>query len=215
VTLTFFWQRTFLFFGTAFALAACSTGPQITRTQDLSESADAPYQNILIIALFPEFDTRRRLEKAVVEELTDLGTEAVASTSLMDSNTPMTRQTFLKMIESLDVDAALVTHPLDIESKTAVKDSSPEATYNVGPTYYFNVWEVELTEYVEPQNVVVEGSYVLATQFFSVLNREAVWAIESKADVVEHSCAGCDYMVFVNEAEAIVKHLSNDGLIAQ
>lgn len=215
MTLTFFWQRTFLFFWTAFALAACSTGPQITRTQDLSESADAPYQNILIIALFPEFDTRRRLEKAVVEELTELGTEAVASTSLMDSNTPMTRQTFLKMIESLDVDAALVTHPLDIESKTTVKDSSPEATYKVGPTYYFNVWEVELTEYVEPQNVVVEGSYVLATQFFSVLNREAVWAIESKADVVEHSCAGCDYMVFVDEAEAIVKQLSNDGLIAQ
>ncbi len=215
MTLTFFWQRTFLFFGAAFALAACSTGPQITRTQDLSESADAPYQNILIIALFPEFDTRRRLEKAVVEELTDLGTEAVASTSLMDSNTPMTRQTFMEMIESLDVDAALVTHPLDIESKTAVKDSSPQATYNVSPTYYFNVWEVELTEYVEPQNVVVEGSYVLATQFFSVLNREAVWAIESKADVVEHSCAGCDYMVFVDEAEAIVKQLSNDGLIAQ
>jgi hypothetical protein len=215
VTLTFFWRRALLLFGTAFAVAACSTGPQITRTQDLSESADAPYQSILIIALFPEFDTRRRLEKAVVEELTDLGTEAVASTSLMDSNTPMTPQTFLKMIESLDVDSALVTHPLDIESKTAVKDSSPEATYNVGPTYYFNVWEVELTEYVEPQNVVVEGSYVLATQFFSVLKQEAVWAIESKSDVLEHSCAGCDYMVFVNEAEAIVKQLSNDGLIAQ
>ena len=215
MTLTFFWQRTFLFFGIAFAIAACSTGPHITRTQDLSESADAPYQNILIIALFPDFDTRRRLEKAVVEELAELGTEAIASTSLMDSNTPMIQQTFLEMIESLDVDAALVTHPLDIDAKGTVKDSSPQATINVSPTYYFNVWEVELTEYVEPQNFVVEGSYVLATQLFSVAGREAVWAIESKSDVLEHSCAGCNYMVFVEEAEAIVKYLSNDGLIAQ
>ena len=70
----------------AYALSACSMGPQITRTQDVSESADTPYQDILVIALFAKFDTRRRLEKEVVEQLSELGTNAVASTSLMDTS---------------------------------------------------------------------------------------------------------------------------------
>ena len=215
MTLTYFWQRKLLFFGTAFALAACSTGPQITRIQDVSESADAPYQNILVIALFPEFDTRRRLEKEVVEGLSELGTDAVASTSLMDSNTPVTRQIFLAMVDTLDADAALVTQAVDIESKTVAKDSSPEATYNVRPTYYYNVWDVRVTEYVEPQRIEVKSSLVLATQLYSVLTQKSVWAIESKSEIVEKGCAGCDYMVFVDEAEAIAHHLLRDGLIAQ
>jgi hypothetical protein len=51
VTLMNIWQRTSLFFAIAFALGACSTGQQITRTQDLSESADAPYEKMLVISL--------------------------------------------------------------------------------------------------------------------------------------------------------------------
>jgi hypothetical protein len=139
VTLTFFWSRTLLFLGTAVALAACSMGPQITRTQDLSESADIPYQNVLVIALFSSFDVRKKFEKEVVKQLSELGIAAIGSTSMMDTKTPMARQSYLPMVGRVDADAVLVTQVGSLESKTALKDMSPEATYNIGSIYYFNV----------------------------------------------------------------------------
>jgi len=197
------------------ALAACSTGPQVTRTQEVSESADKPFRNILVIALFANFDKRKRLEKEVVEKLSELGTDAVASTSMMDTTTPVTRQTFLAMLKELDSDAVLVTQLVDIDSKTAMKDANPESTYNVRPTYYFNVWDVQLTEYVEPQFLEIKSSVVLATQMYSVLAREAVWAIETNTKIVQTEDRARNYTYFIDEATAIVKYLSRDGLIAQ
>ena len=215
LTKIFFWQKALLFFGTAVALAACSMGPQVTRTQDVSESAEMPYRHILVIALFSKFDTRKRLEIEVVKKLSELGTTAVASTSMMNTKTPVTRQTFLAMVEKLDSDAVLITQLVDIDSKASMKDMSPEATYKVRPTYYFNVWDVELTEYVEPQMLELKSSLVLTTELYSVLKREPVWAIESKSQIVQEGDPGRNYTIFVAEAEAIGVHLSRDGLIAR
>ena len=55
-----------LLLGVTVVLTTSYARPRITRTQDVSESADIPYKNILIIALFSKFDSRRRLEQAVV-----------------------------------------------------------------------------------------------------------------------------------------------------
>jgi hypothetical protein len=215
VTLSFFWQRILLFFGIAVVLGACSTGPQITRTQDVSESADTPYKKILVITLLSSFDSRRYLEDEVVLHLAELGTDAVASTSMMNTKTPVTRSTFMAMVEKIDADAVLVTQLASLESKGTMKDMNPQATYNFRPTYYYNVWSVDLEEYVEPQAVEFKHSLVLATQLYSVLNREPVWAIESKSKIVMNHEQVRDYAIIVDEAKAITTHLSRDGLIAR
>ena len=41
----------------ALALSACAS-TQVTKVQKLSSSADAPYSNILVIALFESYDAR-------------------------------------------------------------------------------------------------------------------------------------------------------------
>jgi hypothetical protein len=215
VTYTSFWRTAALGFSTAIALAACSSGSQVTRVQPVSTSADTPYQNILVIALLAKFGSRKQLEKAVVQQLADLGTHAVASTSMMDTRTPVTRQTFLAMVDKLGSDAVLVSQLADLQQEARKKDANPQATYNVRPTYYYNVWNVELTEYVEPPFIGVESSFVLATQVFSVRDKEAVWAIESKSKFVQEITQPRPYLVFIEEAETITKYLARDGLIAR
>ena len=215
VTLKFFCQRTSLVLGLAVALAACSTGPQVTRTQDVSESADTPYRKILVVTLLSSFDSRRYLEDEVVRQLSALGTDAVASTSMMNTKTPVTRQTFMAMVEKIDADAVMVTRLASLESKGTVKDMRPETTYNFRPTYYYNVWSVEQTEYIEPQSMEFKHSLVLATQLYSVLSQEAVWAIESKSRIVQDFDQMKGYSIIVDEAKAIVTHLSRDGLLAE
>ncbi len=206
--------RELLFFGIVAALAACSAGPQITRTQEVAESADTPYKNILIITLLSKFDSRRYLEEEVVSQLSALGTSAVASTSLMNTRTPMIRDTFMEMVENIDADAVLVTQLSSLRSEGTLVAMSPEMTVNLRPTGYWNVFSVDVTEYVEPQAVDFEHSLVLRTELYSVLTQETIWGIESKSKFNVGFDQAKDYSIIVNEAEAIAKYLSRDGLLA-
>ena len=108
---------------TAILISACA-GPQITRVQPVTDSADIPYSNVLVISVFESFDVRRYLEQDIVKQLSERGVKAVASTSLMNTKTPMVRETFLAMVESQGSDAVLITKLTDFESKTKVIDLS-------------------------------------------------------------------------------------------
>ena len=205
--------RNLLLIATFILTTACA-GPQITRVQPLSDTADAPYDNVLVISMFNSFDMRRYLEGELVRELKEQGITAVASTSMMDTKTPVTRQTFLDMVEARGSDAVLVTKLENLDTSAKTKDASPEATRIIRPTYYYNVWSVELTEFVGPQDIEFTYSVVLSTQLYSVSKQEPVWAIESKTKLArDHQNRG-DTTFITNEAKAIVSYLSRDGLLA-
>lgn len=198
----------------AVLLSACAA-PQVTRTQALSKSADAPYGNILIVSLLEDFDTRRYLESAIVKELSERGITAVASTTMMNTKTPVTRETFLAMVEEKGSDSVLISQLISLETSVKEMDSRPEATYNVWPTYYYNVWNVELTEYVEPPFLKQEHTILLATQLYSVSTHEPVWAIQSKSKIIEQRETRGDVTVITEEAKSIARHMSKDGLLAR
>lgn len=212
----FFWPKVALIVAVAMILAACSTVPQITRTQAVSDPSDGPYEKILVVGLFERFDSRRRLENAVVDELAARGIQAIASTSMMNTRTPMTQQTYLDMIDKHDPDALLVTQLVYIDSTVGLTESaSPQATYKVRPTYYFNVWDVRLMEYREPDVTEVTSSLVLAIELFSVFKEKLVWAIESKSEIVETGGPEANYLIFLEEGKVIVEQMAKDGLIAR
>lgn len=198
----------------AFVLISACAGPQVTRVQTLSETADVPYDNVLVISMFKSFDVRRYLETAIVEQLSERGINAVASTSRMDTKTPVTRQTFLDMVEALDSDAVLVTQLINFDTGAKFRDASPESTYIVRPAYYYNVWNVELTEFVGPQDLQTKHSIVLSTQLYSVSSQSPVWAIESKTKLTRDRQTRGGTAFIGDEAKAIVSYLSRDGLLA-
>ena len=134
---------------------------------------------------------------------------------MMNTRTPVTRQTFLAMVDKIGADAVVVTQLVSLESKGTMKDMNPQATHNVRSTYYYNVWSVEVTEYKEPQAAEFEHLLVLATQLYSVKSQEAVWAIESRSKVVQDFDEVKGFSVILNEATAIAAHLSSDGLLAE
>ncbi len=185
----------------------------MTTTQKLAAAADAPYENVLVIFLAESFDSRRYLETEIVKSLAENGTKSVRSTSMMDSRTPVTRQTFVDMVDEINADAVLVTAIADLQSSGKVVNMNPEATYNFRPTYYYNVWSVDLQEYREPVAVDFKHKLSLATQMYSVQSEDVVWAIESNSDIIQDFDDGRDYSIFVKEAKAIVNSLAKGGLI--
>ena len=199
--------------GLSLLVVSCGSTPHVEVKQQLEASADAPYEKILVVALFDSFDARRYLETEIVQAIKKEGAVAIASTTMMKTTTPIVRQTFIDMIDETGADALLLTQLTALDTDVSEQDASPQATYNYWPTYYWNVWGVELTEYVEPPRVLIERSLVLATQAFSVAEREPVWTMESKSQFVEVQEDGLDYNIFIEEANAIVKRMSRDGVI--
>lgn len=149
-------KKIILLAGIALIVAGCA-GPRVTRTQPLSETADAPYDNIFVVSLFSSFDRRCSFEREIVRQLGARGIDAVASTSMIDVKTPLSRETVIEAVGRAGSDAVIVTQLLDIQTTSRFRDRRPESTYNVRPTYYYNVWGVEYTEYKEPQGLEAEA----------------------------------------------------------
>ena len=197
----------------AVLVAACSSSTQVVKVQDLSDTADAPYHKVLVVALFEKFEPRRYLEDEIVKQLSGRGVQAVASTSMMDTTTPVVRKTFVDMVGKVGADAVLVTHLLNLESTSKEVNMRPEATRNFWPTYYWNVFTTELTEYVEPPGVEFQHSLALATEMYSVGTKKPVWAIQTHSKIQQDFDHLRDYSIYVNEAAAIVGRMSRDGLV--
>ena len=195
-------------------VAACA-GPSITRVQHLSESADAPYDNVLVVTLFKSFDIRRYFEEEIVKQLKDQGVNAVASTSMMTTKTPVNRESVLAIVDELGSDSVLVTQLVNLDTASKVREANPEATYNVRPTYYYNVWNVELTEYEAPPGLELKHKITMAIEMFSASSTESVWSIETNSqisrDINQHTSGNTAQ----KEAKAIVNALSRDRVIAR
>jgi hypothetical protein len=194
------------------AIAACG-GRQITRVLPLSNSADAPYDRVLVVSLFNSFDRRRIFERAIVSQLTERGAKAVASTSRMTTRTPLNRETFEAMVEDLGADAVLVTQVIDVDTQGKVKGTRPEATYNVRATRYYNVWDVDYTEYREPPNIEMKNTLSLLTQVYSARTKQPVWAIETRTTVTKNLDDPLGQSVIIDEAKAMTRYLDKDGLL--
>ena len=92
---------------------------------------------------------------------------------------------------------------------------NPQETHIFRPTYYYNVWSYELTEYVEPKAVNFEHDLSLATQLYSVQSQDVVWAIESNTNIVQKFDQERNYQIYIDEADAIVGSLVRDGFVAK
>jgi hypothetical protein len=195
-------------------ISACA-GPRITPVMPLAESADAPYGNILVVSLFESFDNRRFFEDELVKALAKRGVNAVASTSRMNTRTPVNRDTFVAMVEELGSDAVLLTQLTDLDTESKVREMRPEATYNVRPTWYYNIWSVELTEYREPENVEFRSTVGLSAQVFSAQTRTPVWAIETASSIKQDFDRPTGYKKVIGLADAIAQRLRSDGLLAR
>ncbi|MGI9342345.1 MAG: hypothetical protein ACR2QV_05815 [Gammaproteobacteria bacterium] len=193
-------------------MTACA-GPQVTRVQALPADSGAPFENILVVTLFADFGARKTLEKRIVSLLAERGTKAVASTSMMDTKTPMTREVYIAMLDKIGADSMLVTQLVSVDTELKAVDANPQTTVEVRPTYYFNVWNVNVTEYVEPQFLYDTGTASLATQMLSVAKRDAVWGIESTIEIKREVGVPRDYGAHDVESGLIVNYLVRDGLI--
>jgi|GEM_PF-817739 len=195
-------------------LSGCANKAQLVDIQSLEKSATVPYNKVLVVGLFDSFETRSLLERAIVRDIGRGTPGAIAATSLMTTTTPLNAESILAAVKKSGADAVLVTQLIDLtESQTIVKDRNPQTSVKVSPTYYWNVYDVRVTEYMEPQYLEAKGTVLLMTELYQVDGQQRVWGVESKAKIVK-DLSRPDYYPFVDsEAQKLVKRLRSEGII--
>lgn len=193
----------------------CATGPKVSTSGALPAESDGPYKNVLVLVLFSKFDTRRYVEDEIVKDLAANGIKAVASTSMMTTKTPLTREFIVETMTELGSDGLLLTQLADLETTGKIIDMSPQATYNIRPTYYVNVFTVDLTEYIEPQDVRITHKLSTSSDLYSFATKEKVWGMVTHSKIKENVDHMRDFSIIVREADAISAALLRDAVVAR
>jgi hypothetical protein len=194
--------------------SGCAVPPKATITQDVTESAEVPFQNTLVLVLFSKFDTRRYLEDEIVKHLDAQGIKAVASTSMMTTKTPLTRDFILETMTELGSDSLLLTQLANLETTGEVKSMNPEVTYNVRPTYYVNVFTVDQQEFIEPQTVRFTHYLSTSSDLYSFKTKEKIWGMITYSKIKQNVDNMREYSIIVDEANAIVNSMLDDAVVS-
>lgn len=195
--------------------SGCATGPSVSTSGALPATSDGPYKNVLVLVLFSKFDTRRYVEDEIVKDLAAQGISAVASTSMMTTKTPLTREFIVETMTELGSDGLLLTQLADLRTSGKILDMNPQATYNIRPTYYVNVFTVDLTEYIEPQDVRVTHELSTSSDLYSFATKEKVWGMVTHSKIKENVDHMRDFSIIVREADAISSALIRDAVVAR
>lgn len=195
--------------------SGCATGPSVSTSGALPATSDGPYKNVLVLVLFSKFDTRRYVEDEIVKDLAAKGISAVASTSMMTTKTPLTRQFIIETMTELGSDGLLLTQLADLQTTGKILDMNPQATYNIRPTYYVNVFTVDLTEYIEPQDVRITHELSTSSDLYSFATKEKVWGMVTHSKIKENVDHMRDFSIIVREADAISSALIRDAVVSR
>ena len=195
-------------------ISACAAAPPTVSTSNgLPDSSDGPYENVLVLFLFSKFDTRRYLEEEIVRDLTERGVKATAATSMMTSRTPLTAKFVIEMMTELGADSLLLTQLADLKTTGKIVNMRPEATYNFYPTYYVNVFQVTLDEYLEPPNVEFTHELSTSSDLYSLSSQSKVWSMVTHSTFKGERDHARDFSVFVREADAISGAMLNERVV--
>jgi hypothetical protein len=119
----------------AFVLLSACSGTDIVRDWN-DESVNASYKTIFVVGISDSQQTRRIFENQLVDELKKSGIMAIPSYQHIGSKVVINRESVVKAVtklaevDSVNVDAVLVTYLVDTESETKFVDSPVGISYS-------------------------------------------------------------------------------------
>ena len=153
------------------------------------------YNDILVVGISDSEQTRRAYETYFVASFEAKGVEALASYTIISHKGEMELDGEKKSFESIiekavkgsDIDAALVTHLVNVE-QNEINRPSIVYTPSYDPEYYSATYYSDMYGYhtyvagyvQQPGYITEEDTYVLESSLYDVKTEELVWTTRSK-----------------------------------
>ena len=179
------------------------------------------YDDLLIMGIAESEQNRRAYESYFTAELKEHKIESVASYTLIKSNEKMDRDTVVKAIDGLGIDAVIVTHMIAVDEETVYRSGGSGygyggVGYGGGGGYYGGAHYGGLYSYYPHVNSYVHNpgyyttheTYTLETNMYDVASEELIWSARSRTfspDSVEE--------VIVDLTKLLIEDLEEKNLI--
>jgi hypothetical protein len=176
--------RTLVLSGVILLLSSCAN-TKISQSW-VEPNHNKSYNDILIIGIGESEQSRRAYESYFADALRSNKIEALASYTLIKSNEKIDRNTVVKAIEGLEVDAVIVTHMVAVDEETVYR---PSTGYGYGGGGYYGGahygglynYYPHVNSYVHnPGYYTTHETYTLETNLYDVKSEELIWSARSR-----------------------------------
>jgi hypothetical protein len=187
---------------------SCAT-TKITETWKDDGYRGAPFSDLFVIGVAKKETTRRSFENKFVKKLQAEGVQAVASSSVMESDQKIEKATILAAIEKLDIDAVLVTRLVSLKEKEVRSPSASE--YGSPDDYqgrYYTDYNTAYDYAHQPAQYTTSVRVGLETKLYDVKTEKLIWAATSKTANPKSNIKLFDAVI-----EALVRDLKKNKLL--
>lgn len=209
--------KTLLLSGVIFLLSSCAN-TKISQSW-VEPNHNKSYKDLLIIGIGESEQSRRAYESYFADELRANKIEALASYTLIKSDEKIERETVLKAIEGLEIDAVIVTHMVAVDEETVYRPSTGYGYggYGYGGGGYYGgahygglySYYPHVNSYVHnPGYYTTHETYTLETNLYDVKSEELIWSARSRT----FSPESVDEVI-VDLTKLLIKDLDDKKLI--
>jgi hypothetical protein len=188
------------------SLIFCSCTPtKITETWKDDGYRGAPFSDLFVIGVAKEEKTRRSFENKFVEKLKAAGIQAVASSSVMESDQKIEKTAILAAIEKLEIDAVLVTRLISLKEEEI---RSPSTSEYGRPDDYQGRYSSDYGYAHQPAQYTTSVRVGLETKLYDAGTERLIWAATSKT-----ANPKSNIKLFDSVIEALVQDLKKNKLL--
>jgi hypothetical protein len=203
---------------TALTLGGCASNTTISSTWHDQKMRNARYENVVVVGVSENTDSRMSFEDAVVYDLRSPDTKAWSSSRHMPAGQEINKSNVRQLVLDKNADAIIVTKITQIEvvpvmkgGRTDVMEYEQETGAGMLPDTRANAYTTPIfrrDETVEPTYMETEYNMALTTDVYSAATGELVYSASSTAKKQKTKGQLIDVL-----SDVIAKRLRADGVI--
>ena len=163
--------------------------------------------NVLVIGIARQENNRRLFEDRLVEQFKMSGKVAIASYTIIPSSEKIDKETVEKEIETLAVNAVIVTKVVDVKQKTSNVSASPYPARLYNERWYSG-YSRNYGDVYSPRSSYQYTSVGLEINIYDLQTDKLIWSAWSDTIVDVSVQASIESLI-----KAIIKQLSDDNLL--
>jgi len=188
-------------------IGACAQ-TKATKTYDTTSEESYKAENILVIAVAADYDSRARFERNLATEFRKAGAAAAAYYSVGGGNTPIDSDSIAKLVASNGYDTVLIARVMDSAAKTKVKKGSARAQAIRMQGGGVNLFRYDYESLNEPMTLSTKLDAVLSVEILSTENSDKIWALQidfSRMETIDQ--------LITSAIDSIISRLKRDDII--
>ncbi len=159
-------------------IGACGAQTKTTKTYDTTKDEAYKAENVLVIAIAADYDSRARFERDLASALRKSGVSAAAYYSVGGGNTPIDSDSIANLVASNGYDTVLISRVLDSAGTAKVKKGSARAQAIRMQGGGVNLFRYDYETLNDPMTLNIKLDAVFSVEIFSTANNDKVWALQ-------------------------------------